>query len=155
TREKELRPEQKDFLDKMILYYAESTQEVAATEQERSRQAQAYFRMGRLNQILGRSQDCENAYRRAVALGQQLAADFPNRPEFRRALAMSHNNLGWLFQDTKRLEKAESAYRNAVALQKQVVADFPDRPEFRLELAKYQFILGSLLRDSGRLKEAE
>ena len=32
TREKELRPEQKDFLDKMIQYYAESTQEGAATE---------------------------------------------------------------------------------------------------------------------------
>ena len=87
TREKELRPEQKDFLDKMIRYYAESTQEGAATEQERSRQARAYGRMGRMNQVLGRSQDSENAYRRAVALGQQLAADFPNRSEFRQELA--------------------------------------------------------------------
>src|SRR5260221_546862 len=81
TREPELRLEQTDFLDKIILYYAESTQEAAATEQERSRQARAYFRMGRLNQILGRSEDSENAYRRAVTLGQQLVADFPTRPE--------------------------------------------------------------------------
>src|SRR6185436_18022761 len=51
TREKELRPEQKDFLDKMIQYYAESTREAAATEEERSRQARAYHRMGLLNQI--------------------------------------------------------------------------------------------------------
>src|SRR4029079_6637628 len=55
TRAKELRPEQKDFLDKMIQYYAESTEIGAATEQERSGQARAYYRMGRMNQILGRS----------------------------------------------------------------------------------------------------
>ena len=56
-REKELRPEQKDFLDKMIQYYAEASQEGGTTEQERARQARAYSRMGRMNQILGRSQD--------------------------------------------------------------------------------------------------
>ena len=115
TREKELRPEQKDFLDKMIQYYAESTQEGAATEQERSRQARAYCRMGRMNQVLGRSQDSENAYRRAVALGQQLAADFPTRPEFRQELAMSHNNLGVLLKATGRLTEAEAAYAEALA----------------------------------------
>ena len=71
----------------MIQYYAESAQEAVATEQERSRQARAYFRMGRMNQILGRPQESENAYRRAVALGRQLAADFPTRPEFRHQLA--------------------------------------------------------------------
>jgi serine/threonine protein kinase len=75
TREKELRPEQKDFLDKMIQYYAESSREEGAAEQERARQTRAYYRMGRLNQILGRFQDSENAFRRAVALGQLLAAD--------------------------------------------------------------------------------
>src|SRR5581483_11696709 len=51
TREKDLSPEQKDFLDKMIQYYAESTQDGDTSEQERSRQARAYYRMGRLNQI--------------------------------------------------------------------------------------------------------
>ena len=104
TRQKELRPEQKDFLDKMIQYYAESAQEEAATEEERTRQARAYHRMGRLNQILGRSKDSENAYRRAVSLFQQLAADFPTRPEFRQELASSHNVLGVLLRATGRLD---------------------------------------------------
>ena len=98
TREKVLRPEQKDFLDKMIRYYAESTQDGAATEQERSRQARAYGRMGRMNQVLGRSQDGENAYRRAVALGKQLVADFPDRSEHRQGLANNHINLGVLLK---------------------------------------------------------
>ena len=45
-REKELRPDQKNFLDKMIQYYAEVSQDGGTTEQERARQARAYYRMG-------------------------------------------------------------------------------------------------------------
>ena len=93
-REKELRPEQKDFLDKMIQYYAEASQDGGTTEQERARQARAYYRMGRMNQILGRSRDSENAYRRAVSLRQQLADEFPTRTEYRQELALTHNALG-------------------------------------------------------------
>jgi serine/threonine protein kinase/tetratricopeptide (TPR) repeat protein len=156
TREKELRPEQKEFLDKMIQYFAESTQEVAATEKERFRQAQAYYRMGRLNQILGRSQDSENAYRRAVALGRELAAAFPSRTEYRQELARSHNNLGVLLQTTGQLKEAEAAYDEVLAIYAQLVADFPSRPEFRQGLAGIHNNLGQLLNLEGeRLKEAE
>jgi serine/threonine protein kinase len=154
TRQKELRPEQKDFLDKMIRYYAESTQEGAATEEERSRQARAYFRMGRMNQILGRSEDSENAFRRAVALGQQLAADFPTRPELRQELAGSHNSLGILLKATGRLMEAELAYGEALAIHKRLAADFPSRPEFRQALAGSHNNLGGVLADTGRLEEA-
>ena len=155
TREKELRPEQKDFLDKMIQYYAESTQEGAATEQERSRQAQAYFRMGRLNQILGRSQESENAYRRAVALGRQLVADLPTRPEFLKTLAGSHNSLGLLLSATGRLTEAEAAYADALVIYRQLAAAFPDRPDGRQAMAGSHSNLGNLLFNTGRPKEAE
>jgi eukaryotic-like serine/threonine-protein kinase len=155
TREKELRPEIKDFLDKMIQYYAESTQAGGATEQERLRQARAYSRMGRMHQTLGRSQDGENAYRRAVALGQQLAVDFPTRPEYRQELASSHNRLGVLLRATGRLPKAEAAFTEALAILKQLAADFPTRPEFRQALAGINNNLGNLLVATARLPEAE
>src|SRR5688572_11315062 len=155
TRQKELRPEQKDFLDKMIQYYAESAQEEAATEEERTRQARAYHRMGRLNQILGRSKDSENAYRRAVSLFQQLAADLPTRPEFRQELASSHNVLGVLLLATGQLTEAESAYIEGLAILKQLAADFPNRPEFRQALAGFHHNLGNLLHVTRRLAEAE
>jgi eukaryotic-like serine/threonine-protein kinase len=156
TREKELRAEQKEFLDKMIRYYAESVHEGGATEQERTQQARAYYRMGRMNRILGRSQDSENAYRRAVALGQQLAADFPTQPEFRQELASSYNGLGvLLLHATGRLTEAESAYIEGLAILKQLAADFPSRPEFRQALAGFHQNLGSLLHVTRRLTEAE
>ena len=93
-REKELRPEQKDFLDKMIQYYAEASQDGGTTEQERTRQARAYYRMGRMNQILGRSRDSDNAYRRAVSLLQQLADEFPTKTEYPDELAL-HPQCPW------------------------------------------------------------
>jgi serine/threonine-protein kinase len=102
TRQKALRPEQEEFLDKMIQYYAESAEEGAATQEERSRQARAYHRIGRMNQILGRWHDSEEAYRRAVALFQRLAADFPDKPEFRQELASIHNYLGLVLRATDR-----------------------------------------------------
>ena len=154
TREKELSPEQVSFLDKMIQYYAESAQGAAATEQERSRQARAYHRMGRMNQILGRSQDSENAFRRAVAIRRQLAADFPNQPEIRLDLAMSHNALGVLLSPP-RMREAEAAYAEAQAILKQLAADYPTRPDYRQALAGIYNNLGNLFHETGRPKEAE
>jgi eukaryotic-like serine/threonine-protein kinase len=154
-RERELRPEQKDFLDKMIRYYAESTHEAVATEQERPRQARAYYRMGRMNQILDRAVDSEDAYRRAAALGRQLAADFPTRLEHREQLAASLNSLGVLLCDAGRLPEAESAYDDALAVAKQLAADFPDRRGFRQTLAGVHNNLGGLFQKAGRIKEAE
>jgi serine/threonine protein kinase/tetratricopeptide (TPR) repeat protein len=156
TREKELSPEQREFLSKMIQYYAESAQDRGTGEEERRRQAQAYHRMGNMNRILGRSQDSEKAYRRAVALGQQLAADFPNQPEYRLELAHSHNGLGvLLLRANGRPTEGESAYVEALAILKQLAADFPARRDFRQALAGIQNNLGNLLLETGRQAEAE
>jgi eukaryotic-like serine/threonine-protein kinase len=88
-------------------------------------------------------------------LQRRLAADFPNRPEFRRELARTNNDLGVLLHETGRLEEAEASYGVALDLQRQLAADFPSRTEFRQELAASHNNLGDLLRGTGRLKEAE
>ncbi len=156
-REKELRPEQKDFLDKMIQYYAEVSQDGGTTEQERTRQARAYYRMGRMNDILGRSRDSQNAYRRAVSLLQQLADAFPTRTEYRQELALTHSALGNLLNHGfGRLKEAESAYLEALAILKKLAAEVPGQPEFGQALAGTFNNLGNLLvLDTARLNEAE
>jgi eukaryotic-like serine/threonine-protein kinase len=156
-REKDLRPEQKDFLDKLVQYYAEVNQDGSTTEQERTRQARAYYRMGRMKQILGRSRDSENAYRKAVSLRQQLADEFPTKTEYPDELAHTHNALGTLLDHISgRLKEAESAYLEALAIWKKLAADVPGRPEFGQALAGTYNNLGNLLfLDAARLKEAE
>ena len=155
TREKELRPEQRDFLDKLIQYYAESARDAPATEQERSRQALAYFRIGRMNQVLGRSQDSASAYRQAVALGRQLVADFPSRPEFREQLAGSLGNLGTVLRHTDRLPEAETTNVEAAAMYRKLAAEFRDESKFRQALAGVLHNLGNLFCETHRLPQAE
>ena len=156
-REKDLRPEQKDFLDKLVQYYAEVRQDGGTTEQERTRQASAYYRMGRMKQILGRSRDSESAYRKAVSLRQQLADEFPTKTEYPDQLAHTHNVLGMLLHhESGRLKEAESAYLEALAIWKKLAAEVPGRPEFGQALAGTFNNLGNLLfLDTARLKEAE
>ncbi len=121
----------------------------------RAVRAEGRFRVGRMRYRLGELQEAEKDYNQALSLYQQLSADFPTRPDFRRELARSHLNRGLLLRDTGRLPRAEKDYEQALGIQKQLVADFPPRPEFRLDLAKSYLNRGNLLSATGRLPQAE
>lgn len=155
TRETELRPGQRDFLDKLIQYYTEAARDAPATEQERSRQAMAYFQIGRMNQTLGRSQESEDAYRRAVKLGRQLVADFADQPEHRKQLAVSLGNLGTLLRQNDHISEAEAMYLEAAAIYRKLSGEFPNKPDFRQALAGILHNLGNVYCLTNRLSEAE
>jgi tetratricopeptide (TPR) repeat protein len=70
-----------------------------------------------------------------MELFKQLAADFPNLPEFRLELARSHNNLGNLLRNTGRPSEEETAFNDALDIYKQLAADFPQVSDYRSELA--------------------
>ncbi len=103
----------------------------------------------------GRLKEAEADWNAALSILEQLATDFPERPESRQELAGSHLNRGILRRDMGRLPEAEEDYGHALSLQKQLAADFPSRPDFRQELANGLNSRGSLLGDLGRHKEAE
>ena len=149
-------PQQKDFLGKMIRFYAEVSQHAGTTESGTDPAARAYYRMGCMNELLGRSRDSDDAYRRAVSLLQQLADEFPTRTEYRQELALTHNALGHLlYHYAGRPKEAELAYLEGLAIQKKLAAEVPDQPGFRQALAGfYNNLGGMLLLDPARLKEA-
>jgi serine/threonine protein kinase len=121
----------------------------------RAARAEGRFRVGRMRYRLGELKEAEADFDAALGIFKQLAADFPSRPEFRRALAASHNNRGILLLTTGRLKEAEADFDAALGIRKQLAADFPSRPEFRQELANGHNDRGVLLKGTGRLKEAE
>jgi tetratricopeptide (TPR) repeat protein len=108
-----------------------------------------------MRSTLGELKEAQKDYEQALSIQKQLVADFPSRPEFRQALAMSHHNRGVLLSATGRLPGAEKDYDQALAIYQQLVADFPARPEFRQDLANSYLNRGNLLRETDRLKEAE
>jgi tetratricopeptide (TPR) repeat protein len=100
-------------------------------------------------------EEAERAYRDALKLQQQLAADFPTVPAYRQDLARSHQNLVNLLHAAGRLQDAETAYLDAIRLKEQLAADFPTVPAYRQALAGIHNNLGILLAARGRHQEAE
>jgi tetratricopeptide (TPR) repeat protein len=104
---------------------------------------------------LGKRPEAEQQYRQALALHEQLAADFPAVPQYRHDLAMSYHNLGLVLRDLGKRPEAEQRYRRALALQEKLAADFPAVPLYRQERAISCGNLGILLFDLGKRPEAE
>ena len=155
ARSPTLTEENKEFLRKVIAQFEGFAAITANDADSRAIRGEGYFRVGLMRYRLGDLKEAEAAFRDALALQKQLAADFPTRPDFRQVLARTYGNLGNLLRDTGRLAEAEAAYRDALAIQKQLVAEFPTRPDFRQELTKSYNNLGVLLYQTGRPKEAE
>jgi tetratricopeptide (TPR) repeat protein len=144
ARNPTLTEENKEFLRKVIKHFEGFAAITANDADSRSIRAEGYFRVGRMRHRLGDLKDAEAAYRDALALRKQLAADFPTRPDYRQELAGSHHNLGVLLYQTGRPKEAEAAYRDALTLQKQLAADFPNQPDMQNDLAGTLVNLASL-----------
>jgi serine/threonine-protein kinase len=98
-------------------------------------------------QETGRSKQAEPVYRDALAIQKQLAADFPNRPDFRSELAKSHNNLAIVLGETGRPQEAETAFRDAIAIDKELATSFPAIPDYQADLANALDDLAELTHD--------
>jgi tetratricopeptide (TPR) repeat protein len=83
----------------------------------------------------GRPKEAEKDYDQALSIYQQLAADFPSRPEFRQDLARCHNSRGLLLKNTGRLQEAAKDFEQALSIRKQLAADFPNQPDRHNDLA--------------------
>jgi serine/threonine protein kinase/tetratricopeptide (TPR) repeat protein len=150
-----LTEENKEFLHKIIKHFEGLAASIADEVDSRAIRAEGYLRVGLMRDRLGELKGAETAYAAALALYTQLAADIPERPEFRQGLSRCHNNLGILFEDKGRPKEAEAAYAAALALRNQLAAEFPDHPEYARELAVTRCNQGTLFKKAGRPEEAE
>jgi tetratricopeptide (TPR) repeat protein/tRNA A-37 threonylcarbamoyl transferase component Bud32 len=121
----------------------------------RAVRAEGRWRVGNMRYSLGELKEAEKDYDEALSIYQQLAADFPARPDFRQGLAKCFHNRGVLLWHTGRPQEAEKDWNAALSIQKQLAAEFPSRPEFRQDLAWSHNGRGLLLSNTGRLQEAE
>jgi serine/threonine-protein kinase len=155
ARRAQLTEEDRRFLRDIQRQYQEFAALPGDAADQRAIRAEGHFRVGLVRARLGELKEAEAAYREALGLYKQLAADLPGRPEFREHLARSHRNLGNLLMDTGRPKEAEATYADALVIYQVLAADFRDRPEYRQELAGTHNNLGILLKETGRAKEAE
>jgi serine/threonine protein kinase/tetratricopeptide (TPR) repeat protein len=150
-----LTEENKEFLRKIIKHFEGFAAITADDAESRSIREEGYFRVGKMRYHLGELKEAEAAFNESLALLKQLAAEFPDVPEYRHRLAVNHDVLGGLYSDTGRLKEAETAHADALVLLKQLAADIPASPGVRRDLAGCYLNQGNLFRTTGRLEEAE
>ncbi len=155
----------KELLERALKFYKELLPEkddkgqdkkVPDEGDEKAAEAgRALQRMAEEHRKAGKVAEAQAAYRKAIALQQKLARDFPNIPSYRFDLAGSHLGLADVFRQTGRLKEAEAGIREAVALLERLVAEFPAVGPYRQELARAYEQLSQVMRATGRANEAE
>jgi len=147
--------EQRKFLTNVLSYYQEFAAEQAEDEQSRYRIGGAAFRVGHIHFRLEERDAAAKAWGQARDAFERLASEYPEEPDYRISLALSHGNLGQLLSDVGKSLEAETHHRNSQAILEKLSADFPDVPKYRFNLAKSHGRLGQLLTTLGKAPEAE
>jgi eukaryotic-like serine/threonine-protein kinase len=93
-------------------------------------------------------------YGEAIAVLEELAASFPETPEFSDILAKSRNSFGGLLKKMGRHAEAEGHFRRSIFVSARLVASFPDSPGFAIALAGTYGNLGHYIRERGRPQDA-
>jgi serine/threonine protein kinase len=142
--------DEKAFLRKVLGLYEEFTRQLGDTAEARELRAWGYLKVGALRGRLGQYREAEAAAGQARDLFAQLAAEFPDVPDYRFSLANSHNNMAinqWILGNCA---ESEAACRRALDLLEGLVADFPDVPAYRGYLVRSYTTLGLVLPAQGK-----
>jgi serine/threonine protein kinase/Flp pilus assembly protein TadD len=150
-----LEPMQRKFLQKALDYYRRFAGETSIDPKVRLKTAQAYHRVGIMQEKLGSYSEAEAAYRRAMAQLQQLVAGQPFVPEHQSELATILGHLGDLLRQLDQNAEAEELIRGAIALHEKLASDSSRVPQHRSAVAFNQIYLAILLGKVGRLGESE
>src|SRR5262249_50766973 len=106
-----LTEEQKRFLSGGLGYYREVAGAEGGAGDPGHRVGGGAYRGGFIGARRGRRPEGVAAFGQAVAGYEQLAADFPANPEYRRQLATGHSMSGLLLRGLGRRAEAEAAHR--------------------------------------------
>jgi eukaryotic-like serine/threonine-protein kinase len=150
-----LEPMQQKFLKKALGYYQRFAGEQSSEPRVRFRTAIAYRRIGAIEKKLGRLDEAEIAFRRAITIDEKLLAGAPSLHAYCDELATSDGSLAVLLVQVGRENEAEPIFRRVITLQERLVAEPHSDPDDRNELATSCNNLASLLFETGRAQEAE
>jgi tetratricopeptide (TPR) repeat protein len=150
-----LGPTEKAFLQATLKRWQTFAAEQGDSEHARAIRAEGTYRVAHLRSKLGQNDEARTGYEEAIILFQELTADFPDVPRYRRDLASNHNDAGLVLRDLGMRSEAEMAFRRALAIQEKLTADFPTVPQYRRDLATNHNNVGLVLRDLGKGPEAE
>jgi serine/threonine protein kinase/tetratricopeptide (TPR) repeat protein len=155
ARQPELDDTAKAFLRKVLAFYEEFTQQSGETAEARVVRARGYFKVAHLRALLGEPREAEAGYRKAEALLEQLAKEFPDDARYWSTLVRTEHYLAIELAKLGKDAESEAAFRKGIAVYTKLVEQFPKELGYRLELASKYDDLGNLRELQHRDDEAE
>jgi len=138
----DLRPEQRQFLSKVVDYYRQFTATPARDRASQERRALALLRMSVFLHRLGANEEAIRAGQQAAQSYRELVADHPAESAFRLKLAESHMALGSALGSVHRDVEAREQLRQSVQVWERLAADHPEVPDHRFQLGRERAMLG-------------
>ncbi len=154
-RDPQREKEDRHLLEHALRFYEQFVEANGAQAAVRRETAGAYLRVGEIYQRLGKANQAEQAYRRAVALLEELLAEVPTHIDYSRDWATAMQRMARLLGETGRLSEAEATYRALLERQKATAIAPGAEPDHRHELALTWNGLAVVLHRAGSDAEAE
>jgi eukaryotic-like serine/threonine-protein kinase len=135
---------QRDILQKALSFYVQSALPQSQEPAVRHEAGWAGVRAGDIEAKLGRPQEAEAAYARALAVLEPLVKEHPEVSAFRQTLAIALNAKGINDFATHRSEEAKAAHERARDLRQQLRAEKPRDADALRDLAASHHNLGDI-----------
>jgi hypothetical protein len=120
------------LLLRVLPFYEEFTKDQSDNPTGRHQTGRAYHRLGVIRQHLGQLSQADTDYRQAIALLEQLAADYPKVPYYRFDLASSLLNRADLLRRTGNPRDAAQLSVKAKTMLEELVIEFPQVRDYPL-----------------------
>jgi serine/threonine-protein kinase len=137
---------QREILEKALGFYERFALPQSRDPRVRLEAARAGLRAGAIRLRLGDSPGAEQADRQAVAILAGLTSDHPAEPDFRDALARSHDQLSAVLRTEARWAESEAEIRRAAAIWDALTGERPGVVGYRSSSADAHLGLGYLHR---------
>jgi len=140
----ELAAFRKELLEKARVFYDAFGRREPTNDRIRTEMAEAHFRLGDINRLLGDGETAAREYRQAIAQFTALVNRHPHDSSLRQWLANSYNWLGETLRVTPQHAEAAEAYNQAATLQQALVHEDGDKAIYQRELARTFYNRGIL-----------
>lgn len=134
-----------DLLQDALKFYQKFLEKKTDDPVIRREAALAYHRMGRIHHTLTQEPEAENAYRKAIAMLENLGTSSPLEPSLRYRLVLMHIEFSWIFSALGRSDESVQSIRCAIEVAERLAENFPDMPDYREVLINARNQLASAL----------
>jgi serine/threonine protein kinase/tetratricopeptide (TPR) repeat protein len=144
----------KEFLEAALKYYEGFLQQHSDDPALRGMLAEAHYNVGKVALELGRLNDAEKEFRKALALQKELLAATPSDHKVKRAAASTWVGLARVHTRLRRISQADDAYIQARTLMEELVRAAPAKDDGLDDLLFIYDGVAQLRRLDGKLEQA-